>query len=174
MMKHEQIRELIQLLDQTSLTDIEVRSGEEVLVLRKSPAPGLLAPAAVTPPAASLPAAAPAPDAAGTAPAPAGTPAPVINPKWKPVKSPIVGTFYRAPAPDAPLFVTEGQHLDAGTVVCIVEAMKIMNEIKTDLSGTVKKICVENAHPVQFDEVLYWVETVVARVTPVLMRMFYI
>lgn len=74
------------------------------------------------------------------------------------IKSPIVGTFYRAPAPDAEPFVTVGQQIDKETVVCIVEAMKVMNEIKAEVRGVVKKILIENATPVQFGQPLFLIE----------------
>ena len=76
----------------------------------------------------------------------------------KPIKSPMVGTFYRAPAPDAEPFVKVGDHVTADTAVCIVEAMKVMNEITAECSGTIKKIAVENAQPVEFGQVLFLVE----------------
>ena len=74
------------------------------------------------------------------------------------IKSPIVGTFYRAPSPDAEPFVTVGQQIDKETVVCIVEAMKVMNEIKAEVRGVVKKILIENATPVQFGQPLFLIE----------------
>ena len=74
------------------------------------------------------------------------------------IKSPIVGTFYRAPSPDAEAFVTVGQQIDKETVVCIVEAMKVMNEIKAEVRGVVKKILIENATPVQFGQPLFLIE----------------
>jgi len=85
-------------------------------------------------------------------------PAPVPEKKYHEVKSPIVGTFYRAPAPDASNYVEVGQHVEEGTVLCIVEAMKLMNEIESDSSGKVVKICVENGKPVEYNQVLFLVE----------------
>jgi len=76
----------------------------------------------------------------------------------KPIKSPMVGTFYRAPAPDAEPFVKVGDHVTADTAVCIVEAMKVMNEITAECSGTIRKITVENAQPVEFGQVMFLVE----------------
>jgi len=75
------------------------------------------------------------------------------------VKSPIVGTFYRAPAPDAESYVEIGQQVEAGTVLCIVEAMKLMNEIECDVAGKIAKIMVENGTPVEYNQVLFLVET---------------
>lgn len=75
------------------------------------------------------------------------------------VKSPIVGTFYRAPAPDAEVYVEPGQDVNPGTVLCIVEAMKLMNEIECDVSGKVVKVMVENGTPVEYNQVLFLIET---------------
>lgn len=74
------------------------------------------------------------------------------------IKSPMVGTFYRAPAPDAPPYIQEGQNIDIGQVVCIVEAMKLMNEIKAEVKGKVVKILVENADPVEFGQTLFLID----------------
>jgi acetyl-CoA carboxylase biotin carboxyl carrier protein len=85
-------------------------------------------------------------------------PAPVVEKKYHEVKSPIVGTFYRAPAPDASNYVEVGQDVEQGTVLCIVEAMKLMNEIESDASGKVVKVCVENGKPVEYNQVLFLLE----------------
>jgi acetyl-CoA carboxylase biotin carboxyl carrier protein len=92
---------------------------------------------------------------------PAGAPA-AVTPEVKlhEVRSPIVGTFYRAPAPDADPFVEVGQMVQAGTVLCIVEAMKLMNEIESDVSGRVAKILVENGQPVEYNQVLFLIEPI--------------
>jgi acetyl-CoA carboxylase biotin carboxyl carrier protein len=74
------------------------------------------------------------------------------------VKSPIVGTFYRAPAPDADMYIQVGQMVQAGTVLCIVEAMKLMNEIESDTDGRIVKICVENGQPVEYNQTLFHIE----------------
>jgi len=80
--------------------------------------------------------------------------------KYHEIRSPIVGTFYRAPAPDADPFVEVGQMVQPGTVLCIVEAMKLMNEIESDIAGRVAKIVVENAQPVEYNQVLFLIEPV--------------
>ena len=85
-------------------------------------------------------------------------PAPIAEKKYHEVKSPIVGTFYRAPAPDASNYVEVGQEINEGTVLCIVEAMKLMNEIESDMSGKIVKVCVENGKPVEYNQVLFLVE----------------
>ena len=94
---------------------------------------------------------------APTAP-PAQQPAPVAATSYHEVKSPIVGTFYRAPAPDAANYVEVGQNVELGGVLCIVEAMKLMNEIESDVAGKIVKVCVENGKPVEYNQVLFLVE----------------
>jgi acetyl-CoA carboxylase biotin carboxyl carrier protein len=81
-----------------------------------------------------------------------------IEQKYHEIKSPIVGTFYKAPSPDAESYVRVGQKISAGTVLCIVEAMKLMNEIESDISGTIIKICCENGQPVEYNQVLFQIE----------------
>jgi acetyl-CoA carboxylase biotin carboxyl carrier protein len=78
--------------------------------------------------------------------------------KYVEIKSPMVGTFYASPAPDAPPYVTQGQRISVGQVVCIVEAMKLMNEIETEAAGTIAKILVENGQPVEFGQVLFLID----------------
>lgn len=98
--------------------------------------------------------------AASAAPAapPAQAPAAVAAISYHEVKSPIVGTFYRAPAPDAANYVEVGQNVELGGVLCIVEAMKLMNEIESDVAGKVVKVCVENGKPVEYNQLLFLVE----------------
>ena len=103
----------------------------------------------------------PSPQAAGPPPAPAPAATPVAAPPAANViaiRSPIVGTFYRAPAPDAAPFVQVGSEVRPGTVLCIVEAMKLMNEIESDVAGKVAKVMVENGQPVEYDQVLFVIE----------------
>jgi acetyl-CoA carboxylase biotin carboxyl carrier protein len=100
---------------------------------------------------AALTAAAQAP-AAASAPAPAAAPAATGGIE---IKSPMVGTFYASPSPDAPAFVSVGQQVTPDTVVCIIEAMKVMNEVKAEVAGTVTEICAENGKPVQFGQAMF-------------------
>jgi len=103
----------------------------------------------------SAPAAAPAPQAtAATHPQESSSPAPATAGGVE-IKSPMVGTFYASPSPDAPPFVTPGQEITPETVVCIIEAMKVMNEIKAEVSGTVAEVCAENGKAVQFGQPLF-------------------
>jgi acetyl-CoA carboxylase biotin carboxyl carrier protein len=145
------IKKLIELLEESNIGELEIKEGEEsVRIARNSgttqyftaPAPAYAAPAA--------PAAAPiaaAPMAAPSAPA-----APVTS--GHVVKSPMVGTFYRSPSPGSPSFIEVGKTVKAGDVICIIEAMKMMNQIEADKSGVIEAILVEDGNPVEFDQPL--------------------
>ena len=141
------VKKLIELLEASSVDEIEIKEGEEsVRISRNTGAPIAMA-AAPVPAAPAMP----APVAPALASAPA--PAPAVNTDDA-VKSPIVGTFYRSPSPEAPSFVEVGQSVRAGDVLCIVEAMKMMNQIEADRAGTVTAIHAENGEPVEFDQPL--------------------
>jgi len=141
------VKKLIELLEESNINEIEIKEGEEsVRISRGSStaqmiqaAPMMAAPA-VAP--AAAPVAAPAADAAPAAPA------------GHTVNSPMVGTFYRSPSPSAPAFVEVGKTVKAGDVICIVEAMKMMNQIEADKSGVVEAILVEDGQPVEYDQPL--------------------
>ena len=141
------VKKLIELLEASSVDEIEIKEGEEsVRISRNTGAPVAMA-AAPMAAAPAMPApAAPAP----AAPAPAAPAADTDNA----VKSPMVGTFYRSPSPESPAFVEVGQSVRAGDVLCIVEAMKMMNQIEADRAGTVTAIHAENGEPVEFDQPL--------------------
>ena len=148
------VKKLIELLEESNIGEIEIKEGEEsVRISRHGNQPAApvayAAPAPVAP--APAPAAAPAPAEAPAAEAVAPAAAPVAD---NAVLSPMVGTFYRAPSPDAPSFVEVGQTVRVGDVLCIVEAMKMMNQIEADRAGTVTAIHVENGEAVEFDQPL--------------------
>ena len=148
------LKKLIDLVEESGIAEIEVTEGEEKVRITRAtaaPAPVYAAPAQVAVPA-PAPAAAPA---AAAAPAPA---APAAHDLSNAQKSPMVGTFYRAPGPNAAAFVEVGQQVKAGDTLCIIEAMKLMNEIEAEKSGTVKEILVENGTPVEFGEPLFIIE----------------
>lgn len=140
----EYVEKLAKVLADNSLTEISLEDGEQAITLRKEITGVVAAPAA--------PVAIPQ----QTASSPAEKPAEVK--KGKPVTSPMVGTFYKAPSPDAKPFVEVGQTIKEGDVVCIVEAMKLMNEIEAEVSGKVVEICVTDGQPVEFGQVLMYVE----------------
>lgn len=139
------IKKLIELIQESDVAEIEIHEGEEsVRISRNGTAPVMMA---------AAPAATPAPLAA-----PAETPTlpsePADNASENALKSPMVGSFYRSASPEADAFVEVGQSVQKGDVVCIIEAMKMFNQIEADRSGTVSAILVENGHPVEFDQPL--------------------
>ena len=146
------LKKLIDLVEESGIAEIEVTEGEEKVRITRS----LAAPQPVYAAAPAV-AAAPAPAAAAPA-AAAGAPAAPARDLSKAQTSPMVGTFYRAPGPNAPVFVEVGQSVNAGDTLCIIEAMKLMNEIEAERSGVVKEILVENGQPVEFGEPLFIIE----------------
>ncbi|CAK2846286.1 acetyl-CoA carboxylase biotin carboxyl carrier protein [Vibrio crassostreae] len=146
------IKKLIELVEESGISELEISEGEEsVRISRNSTAP--VAPVQY--------AAAPAPVAAAAAPAAAPVAAEAAAPTvpaGHQVLSPMVGTFYGAPSPDAKPFVKVGQSVTAGETLCIVEAMKMMNQIEADKSGVVTAILVEDGQPVEFDQALVIIE----------------
>ena len=146
------LKKLIDLVEESGIAEIEVTEGEEKVRITRS----LAAPQPVYAAAPAM-AAAPAPAAAAPV-AAAGAPAAPERDLSKAQTSPMVGTFYRAPGPNAPVFVEVGQSVNAGDTLCIIEAMKLMNEIEAERSGVVKEILVENGQPVEFGEPLFIIE----------------
>jgi acetyl-CoA carboxylase biotin carboxyl carrier protein len=158
MLSFEQIKELIEMVAKHRLAGLELeRSGFKLAISGHDTRP-VAAAAPLAPPAALESVAVPAP-AAAAAPAavapPPSTETPALAPEAHAVRSPIVGTFYAAPSPDAEPFVRVGDHVRQGQVLCIVEAMKLMNEIESDAAGTVLQVLVKNAQPVEYGEPLF-------------------
>ena len=145
------LKKLIDLVQESGIGEIEITEGEEkVRISRQAAATPMLV---ASPPMQTF-AAGPA---AGTAP-PAATAAAPAQPAGHTLKSPMVGTFYRAPSPGAPSFVDVGQSVSKGQTLCIIEAMKLLNEIESDASGTIKAILVENGQPVEYGQPLFLIE----------------
>jgi acetyl-CoA carboxylase biotin carboxyl carrier protein len=143
------LKKLIDLVQESGIGEIEITEGEEkVRITRQSSAP----PFVMTGMHPMSMGAAPA------APAAVAAPAAPPEPKGHELKSPMVGTFYRAPSPGAPAFVEVGQSVSKGQTLCIIEAMKLLNEIESDVSGTVKAILVENGQPVEYGQPLFLIE----------------
>ena len=134
------IKKLIEMLQDSDLTEIKVQEGEESVRIVRGSAQSLEVKTSSLSPS---PVSAPSENNEISA-----------NESGLPIKSPIVGTFYRKPAPDKPPFVEIGSHVNAGDVVCIVEAMKMMNEIKSEFTGKVSAINIEDGEPVEFDQPL--------------------
>ncbi len=145
------LKTLIDLVAESGISELEITEGDGKVRIVKSP----FGPAALQPP---MPIAAPI-AAAATAPAAASAPAPAsaaaAEPEGHAVKAPMVGTFYRSSAPGAQSFVEVGQTVKAGDTLCIIEAMKLMNEIEADASGVIKAILVENGQPEEYGQPLF-------------------
>jgi acetyl-CoA carboxylase biotin carboxyl carrier protein len=150
------LKKLIDLVQESGIAELEITEGEEKVRIARGGAVSLTPLAAG---AAPLAAAAPAGGAApATAAAPATTGAAAEPPpgaEGHVVKSPMVGTFYRSPAPDAKPFIEVGGTVKEGQTICVIEAMKLMNEIEADASGTIKSILVENGQPVEYGQALF-------------------
>jgi acetyl-CoA carboxylase biotin carboxyl carrier protein len=165
-MNESSIKRLIRLVEDSEIDQLEVSSwGRKVKITRRLPEnsngnnnPSAVVQAAVPPPS---PTAAPAPPAPVSAPGPSPaveSAAPSADNNYVEIKSPMVGTFYAAPAPDAPPYIKPGDKVSVGQVVCIVEAMKLMNEIESEVTGSVARIMVENTQPVEFGQVLFLID----------------
>ena len=149
------LKKLIDLVQESGIGEIEITEGEERVRISRQMAG---APVMMAAPGLQHYAAGPA--QAGAAPAaaaPASAPVPE-QPKGHTLKSPMVGTFYRAPSPGAPAFVEVGQSVSKGQTLCIIEAMKLLNEIESDMAGTIKAILVENGQPVEYGQPLFLIE----------------
>ncbi len=148
------IKKLIEIIEESDIAEIEISEGEEsVRISRYSPAPAPTAMMAATPAPIATIASAPLATSATTSTEPTAE-----LPSGHVVKSPMVGTFYGAASPNAAPFVSVGQKVHEGETICIIEAMKILNQIEADKSGTIKQILVENAQPVEYDQPLFIIE----------------
>jgi len=141
------VKKLIELLEESNINEIEIKEGEESVRISRGSSTAQMIQAA---PMMAAPAVAPA---AAPVAAPAADAAPA-TPAGHTVNSPMVGTFYRSPSPSAPAFVEVGKTVKVGDVICIVEAMKMMNQIEADKSGVVEAILVEDGQPVEYDQPL--------------------
>ncbi|CAM3351083.1 acetyl-CoA carboxylase biotin carboxyl carrier protein [Rhodothermus bifroesti] len=174
----ERLRELLKIVAESGVAEVEIEEEDFKLVIRKNAPAIVMQPASLPYPMYAMPQALPSPTVVPTAPAPVAPapqapPAPETPPAVTPnqstsdgasvvtkakthvVRAPIVGTFYRAPSPDADPFVEVGDRVKPGDVLCIIEAMKLMNEIESEVAGVVKEILVENGQPVEYDQPLF-------------------
>lgn len=175
-MNFKEIQELLKLINKLELTEFKMKDGEFELSVRTKnyekgskqqptlvsppqqqviPMPSVQQP--FVPPA--TPPATPAPEPAKAENKPAPGPPKEDNKNYLEIKSPIVGTFYRSSSPDKPPYIKVGDSVEQGQVVCIVEAMKLFNEIESEISGKIVKVMVEDAQPVEYDQVLFLVES---------------
>ena len=150
------VKKLIELLEESEVAEIEIHEGEESVRISRTPQASAIAPQFIQAPAmaaAPLPAAASAPAAE-----PAGAPAEEAIPEGHTVNSPMVGTFYEAPSPGAKPFVEVGQQVAVGDTLCIIEAMKMLNQIEADKAGKITAKLVENGQPVEFGQSLFVID----------------
>ncbi len=154
MIEIKKLNELVKLMVDNDLTEVDLKDGEDSITIKRGVAGG--APVVQYAPAPqhhAAPAPAPAPAPGGAAPA---APAPSAgDPNLKYIESPMVGTFYSASNPDSPPFVKPGQQIGGDTVVCLIEAMKVFNEIKAEMSGTIEQVFVKNGEAVEFGQKLF-------------------
>lgn len=156
-MEIKDIQKLLDFIAHSSLDEVNIETGEFKVSVKRNAVTTVVA-AAPAPVAVAPVAAAPAPVVAAPAPAVAAAPAKADESKYLTIKSPMIGTFYRSGGPDKPSFVEVGDEVATGKVVCIVEAMKLFNEIESEVSGRIVKVLVENATPVEYDQPLFLVE----------------
>ena len=156
-----QIQELIKFVAKSGVSEVEIEqkdfkitiktpAGRKEVQVVAAPAPVYAAPPPVAAPAAAAPAAAPAPAAPAAAPA--------ADSKYITIKAPMIGTFYRAAGPGKPVFVNVGDEVKKGQAICIIEAMKLFNEIESDVAGKIVKVLVDDAKPVEYDQPLFLVD----------------
>ena len=143
------VKKLIELLEESGISEIEISEGEESVRISRYPKPGTVT-------ATAAPAAAPPPAPAATVAAPAEPVAPPV--RGQQVTAPMVGTFYSGPAPGSKSFVEIGTEVKPGDTLCVIEAMKMMNQIESEFAGRVVSILVENGSPVEFGQPLFVIE----------------
>jgi acetyl-CoA carboxylase biotin carboxyl carrier protein len=164
------LRGLIAAVDESGIDSLDIsRAGTRIRIAKTPPAAAVMhagvnsGPATVHAPAAggvapSAPAAAPAPASSAAPSAPAAAPAAAVESNLVEIRSPMVGTFYRSPSPEAPAYVEIGTRVSKGQTLCILEAMKLMNELEAEIAGSIREILVENAEPVEYGQVLFRIE----------------
>lgn len=156
-----QIQDLIRFVSKSGVNEVSIEQNDFKITIKTNQAPTYVTanlPAAESAPVYAAPVAAAAPAAPPTAAAPEAPAADTS--KLITVKSPMIGTFYRSSSPEKPMFVNVGDEIKPGSVVCIIEAMKLFNEIESEVSGRIVKVLVDNASPVEYDQPLFLVEPV--------------
>ena len=157
-MNKKEIEELIKFVSKSGVSEVSLET-DSVKITIKNAAPRVIEQVLTAAPMMQMPVqAAPAPAPVAAAPAPATPVASNDESKYITVKSPMIGTFYRASSPDKPNFVNVGDEIKAGQVVCIIEAMKLFNEIESEISGRIVKVLVDNSSPVEYDQPLFLVD----------------
>lgn len=157
-MKAKEIQELINFLSESGLEEVNIETEDfKVSIKRSAEQHVIAAPAMQAAPQMAAPAPAPAPAPQPSAPADKGSAEPTAS-NLVEIKSPMIGTFYRSANPESPAFVEVGSSINAGDTVCIIEAMKLFNEIESEVSGKIVKVLVDNAQPVEYDQPLFLVD----------------
>ncbi|MFM6976680.1 MAG: acetyl-CoA carboxylase biotin carboxyl carrier protein [Sphingobacteriaceae bacterium] len=153
-----EIQELIKFVHKSGVNEVSIEEKDFKITIKTNQSPTIVQ--ASIPAAAPVQAAAPvaAPTPAAPAPAAAASAPAADNSNYITVKSPMIGTFYRSASPDKPAFVNVGDEIKAGQVLCVVEAMKLFNEIESEVSGRIVKVLVDNASPIEYDQPLFLVE----------------
>ena len=155
-MELEHVRELVKLVEESGIDELEISRKDMTIRIQKSrPYPAQFGAAMVAPLSQPMPFPATQGQPAAQ---PAATAADEERAKWKEIRSPIVGTFYKASSPGADPFINVGDRISSGQTLCIIEAMKVMNEIEAEFAGVVREVLVEDASPVEAEAVLYLVE----------------
>lgn len=157
-MENKEIQKLLDFIAQSTLDEVNIETSELKLSVKRYGAAPVIQQVAAPQVVAPAPAAAPAASSAAPAAPAAPAAAPVVAANRVTIKSPMIGTFYRSAGPDSPSFVEIGKEIAKGKTVCIIEAMKLFNEIESEISGKIVEILVENATPVEFDQPLFVVE----------------
>jgi acetyl-CoA carboxylase biotin carboxyl carrier protein len=152
-----QIQDLIRFVSKSGVNEVSIEQQDFKITIKTNQAATVVN--AVIPASQQI-AAAPAPVAAAPAPVAAVAESAADTSKYVTITSPMIGTFYRSSSPDKPLFVNVGDEIEPGTVLCIIEAMKLFNEIEAEISGRIVKVLVDNASPVEYDQPLFLVEPI--------------
>jgi acetyl-CoA carboxylase biotin carboxyl carrier protein len=150
----EQIRELASVVTETEITELSIETGDQKITIKKSAAPMQARVELTTPPPTAACQAPPAQTASASAQA-APTEAKLDESKFTAITSPMVGTFYRSPSPESPAFISVGDRVSIGQTVCIIEAMKLMNDLPSEVAGKLVKICVENGTTIEYGQTLF-------------------
>lgn len=163
-MEYKQIQELVKMINKSSISELTIKDGDFEITIKQESSLGAnpvyaTAPLAVAAPV-SMPVAASAPQQAAPsveAPAPTSSTS-ASSDKLHTIKSPMIGTFYRSPSPDKPTFVNVGDEIKPGQTICIIEAMKLFNEIESEVSGKVVKVLVDDSSPIEYDQPMFMIE----------------
>ena len=153
-----QIQDLIRFVSKSGVNEVSIEQKDFKITIKTNETQPQLIHASI--PAQTAPVLAAAPAAAPVAPTEPAAPAAPDLSKYLTIRSPMIGTFYRSASPEKPLFVNVGDEIKAGSVVCIIEAMKLFNEIESEISGRIVKVLVDNSSPVEYDQPLFLVEPV--------------